>query len=196
MVLALPCGQWDLFPSGIHLPGEQARSSRLQTLCPLRVVGGESHACPKSTAHSAVPSASRRGFHTDTPGQEGLGPCTQALGVLGTLGTLGLVSWGTQNPFCPGPWSPAVGSWEQGAVPSGCPPSYLLHPWQSSIHQRRLQTHQESLPADGRSHAGPQWTRSRRSCNFVFYRIIEMASGSETMHSKHLILYTKVSCGL
>lgn len=27
---------------------------------------------------------------------------------------------------------------------------------------------------------------------FCFYRIIEMASGSETMHSKHLILYTSV----
>lgn len=189
-------GQWDLFPSGIHLPEEQARSSQLQTLCPPRVVGGETHAWLKSAAHSAVPSASQRGFHTDTPGQEGLGPCTEALGVLGTLGTLGLASRGTQNPFCPGLWSPVVGSWEQGAVPSGCPPSYLLHLPQSAIHQRRLQAHQESLPADGRSHAGPQWTRSRRSCDFVSYRIIDMASSSETTHSKHLILYTKASCGL
>ena len=75
--------------------------------------------------------------------------------MLGTLGTLGLASWGAQSPFCPGPQSPAVGSWEQGAVPSGCSPSYLFHPRQPAIHQRRLQTHQESLPADGRSPRRP-----------------------------------------
>lgn len=171
-----PSTQWSpCFPVGsgicslrgfISLESRPA-PSRLQTLlCPTWVVGGEYCACQRAQPTLQYQAPPGRAS-TDTLGQEGPGPCTEALGVLGTLGTLGLVSW-APKPLLPGPWSPAMGSWEQGAVPSGCPPSYLLHPWQSSIHQRR-QTPGDMLPAGpGRSHAGPQWTRSRRSCNFCF----------------------------
>ena len=78
--------------------------------------------------------------------------------MLGTLGTLGLASQGAQSPFCPGPRSPAMGSWEQGLSPADVLPATFFIPGSlqfikgGSKHTRRVCLQMAGV------HAGPQWT--------------------------------------
>ena len=70
----------------------------------------------------------------------------------------GLASQGAQSPFCPGPRSPAMGSWEQGLSPADVLPATFFIPGSlqfikgGSKHTRRVCLQMAGV------HAGPQWT--------------------------------------